>query len=187
MASRWLEERIALVGTRFRAGLEGLDAGDFDVHPVAGKWSLGEYVHHITEVDLGWTGIGYEAIGADESLGRPYRNGWSEAALAKSRTGIAAALDVFDENHAEVAAVLAQLPEEALEKVRPGVSWLKDAQLTFQINDNLNWGLVMHVDYSLRHMHRLRLAIGKPLAWMETVPLMHPAGSGRGKDGGDVD
>lgn len=187
MASRWLEERIALVGTRFRAGLAGLDAGDFDVHPIAGKWSLGEYVHHITEVDLGWTGMGYEAIGADVSLGRPYQKGWDDAALAKSRTSIAAALDVFDENHMAVAAFLAQLPEQALEAVRPGVSWLKDAGLTFQISDNWNWGLVMHVDFSLRHMHRLRQAIGKPLAWMETVPLLHPQGSGRGKNGGDVD
>ncbi len=187
MSTRWLEERIASVGQRFRAGVEGLSDADFDAHPIAGKWSLGEYVHHITEVDLGWTDLFYQAIAPDESIARPYVKDWNAAAIARSKASIAAALDVFDQNHRDVGALLATLPDAALVLLRPGVSWLKTNNIQFQINDNCNWGLVMHVDHSLRCMHKHRVALEKPLAWMENVPLQHPPASGRARDGGDVD
>lgn len=187
MAQRWLEERIEKVPARLRASVVGLSDEHLDAHPFAGKWSLREYVHHIVEVDLGWSDMLYEAVAPDASIGRAYDAEWNKAALARSKASIAAALDVFDQNHCELLQFLAPLPDEAFEKMRPPVKWMKTHNLQFQINDNGNWGLVMHVDHSLQFMHRLREKVGKPLDWMATIRRMHPPGSKRGKDGSDFD
>ena len=161
-----LIERLQAVGPRVRAAIEGLAPAELDLRPIDGKWSTRECLEHIVLVDLGWTDILYEAVCPHHPEVKQHVKGWSDAAQKQVKQSIEDAFDVLDRNHAEVIAFLQQLPEACFDKEYPPVQWLVYTKAPFVIKDGVNWGLNLHVDHHLAHVHDKRVALGKPLAWM---------------------
>ena len=155
---------------RLEAALAGLSDAELDGVPIPGKWSVRQCVTHIVQADLGWTDIFLDAVLPHHpELGKTRQPDWRIPLEKRLLTTIPQAVAVLHENHQQVIAVLEQLDEARFDYEYPPVQWLVDAKIPFVIKESINWGLSVHVDHHLIHLHDKRLALGKPLAWMADI------------------
>ena len=151
-----------------RESLLGLDVADLDATPFPGKWSYREFVNHIVSADLGWTDILYRSVRPLRPQHGNYDAAWKVDFESRLQGGdVQDVINVMTENHAAMAAWIAQLSEADMLEPFPGVLWLVDAGLQVVIADSGRWGLYLHPYYHLAFMQRHRVALGKPLPAME--------------------
>lgn len=155
--------RMHAAPDRLAAAVKGLTPAACEAHPLPGKWSVRECVEHIALVSLGWTDMCYEAIEDDYPRPRTADREWKAPLEAEARQSQQAALDVYRRHCANLAAFFGTLPPEDFTRKFKPVSWLTEP---FQISECMNWGVVIHCDWHLVTLHRLRTALGTPLAWM---------------------
>lgn len=154
---------------RVAAAVAGLSDDEIHATPIPGKWSVRECIEHIVKVDLGWTDILYEAVSPYHPELRQYVPNWHEAAKARLVKSLPDALNVLRQNHVEVMEYLEQLPEPAFVFEHRPVQWMVQAKIPFVIKESVNWGLSVHPDHHLIHIHAKRQALGKPLDWMADI------------------
>ena len=115
----------------------------------------------------------YEAIEDVHTATRSADKAWKDPLLAKAASSCTAALDVYTHQAEAVAALLETFPDGYFARKFKPVSWLTEP---FQINESVNWGLVLHCDFHLATIHKLRTAHGKPLDWMAVYLQRFPRG-----------
>ena len=158
-----LINRIRLAPERLAAALEGLTADDIDAHPIPGKWSIRECTEHIASASIGWSDMFFEAIEDFYTTPRTIDNKWRVPLENELKESIDSAVSVYRRHANNLADFLSTLPAEDFARKFKAVSWLTES---FQINESINWGVVIHCDYHLVTLHRLRTALEKPLDWM---------------------
>ncbi|HEY8668625.1 MAG TPA: DinB family protein [Tepidisphaeraceae bacterium] len=154
---------------RLRGAVDGLSDEEMAQAPVPGKWSTRRCVEHIVQANLGWTDILYEAVCPYHPDLKQHVPGWQQAPMGRITESVASALQVMRLNHAEVIAFLEHLPEDSFVFEHPPVQWLVQAGIPFVIKESVNWGLSVHVDHHLIHIHAKRVALGKGLDWMAAI------------------
>ena len=161
-----LLEMLPAVVPRLKRTIESLTPAELEQHAIPGKWSIREYVEHIVSVHIGWSDICYEAVCPFHPEIRAYRKDWAASWLAELKTGLDRCFEIYAASNAEMLAFLAKLPPESFSREYPPVQWLVKENLKFVIKESVRWGLVGHLDHSIPYMHRIRLAMGRPLPWM---------------------
>jgi hypothetical protein len=158
-----LINRIRLAPDRLAAALEGLTADDIVSHPIPGKWSIRECAEHISGVSIGWSDMFFESIEDFYTTPRTNDVKWRVPLETELKESIDSAVSVYRRHCNNLADLLSTLSAEDFTRKFKPVSWLTEP---FQINESINWGVVIHCDYHLVTLHRLRTALGKPLDWM---------------------
>lgn len=166
-----LIERLPKAVTRLEAALDGLSTAECEESPFAGKWSIHQCVEHIALVSLGWTDIFYQAIDGIYPTPCTMNPQWQAALEDDARQGMPEAVAVYRQHNTAVADFLTTLPASDFDRGFQIVSFLTEP---FQINESVNWGLVIHCDYHLATLHKLRLQLGVPLAWMGVYLERYP-------------
>jgi hypothetical protein len=155
--------RLRLAPQRLSAALEGLSADECAASFNPDEWSTRECVIHVAKVSLGWTDIFYEAIADAYPTPRAANPHWKEALEEETGESMQSGLEVYRRHNEAVASFLAAMPAEDFDRPFKVVAFLSEP---FQINESINWGLVLHCDYHLASIHNQRRMIGKPLDWM---------------------
>jgi hypothetical protein len=163
--------RLEAAPARVAAAIAGLPAEDLVAHPVAGKWSIAEQVRHIALVSVGWSEIFYSAIEDVYTTPRTSYPGWKAAREAEAEGGVEAAMDVFARQNRSVADFLRALPAGDFARPFKVVAFLTEP---FQICESVNWGLVIHADWHLASICRLRALRGTPQDWLSVYLTRYP-------------
>jgi len=163
--------RLPLAVERLEAALDGLADAELTASPFPGKWSVRETVDHIVNVSIGWTDIFFSAIDDVYQTPRSWSTHWTTPLVAELQGSLAEALALYRRHHANMARFLATLPPEDFAREFKIVAFLTEP---FQIKESVNWGLIIHCDYHLATMHKLRTALGKPLPWMQVYLERYP-------------
>jgi hypothetical protein len=166
-----LIERLPAAVDRVEAALEGLTAEQCACTPFPGKWSIRQTVEHIALVSLGWTDIFYQAIDGVYPTPRATDLAWRAPLEAQAQESLAGALAVFRAHNTHIAEFLATLPPTDFLRPFQVVAFLTEP---FLIKESINWGLVIHADYHLATVHRVRLALDLPLEWMAIYLTRYP-------------
>jgi hypothetical protein len=166
-----LAARLRLVPTRLGAALEGLSPDECESKPCADEESIRWCVAHIASAALGWSDMFYEAVEDFHDTPRASDKAWKDPLLAHAASTCDAALEVYRRQAEAVAALLETFPADDFARKFKPVAWLTEP---FQINESVNWGLVIHCDFHLSTIHKLRTALGKPLDWMTVYSQRFP-------------
>ncbi len=163
--------RLPQAVARVDAALDGLTDAEMAATPIPGKWSIDETVAHIAGASVGWTNILFQAVEDAYLTPRAWSAQWDAPLQAELRGGHAGALAVFGRNNAAVARFLATLPPSDFARGFKIVSFLTEP---YQIKESVNWGLVIHADYHLATIHRLRECLHTPLPWLQVYLDRYP-------------
>ena len=156
---------------RVQSALADLSDEECCATPIAGKWSIRQTTEHIVSASLGWTEMFYQALEDVYTTPRTTNSRWTEPLIEESHLSIPSAIAVFRRNNAAVASFLATLPAGDFARGFKPVAFLTEP---FQISESVNWGLVIHADYHLATLHKLRHTLGKPLSWMAVYLERYP-------------
>jgi len=163
--------RLLTAPDRVTASLAELTAEDMQQHLVAGKMTIAEQVEHIALVSIGWSNILFEALDGYYITPRITFPAWQEEREQRARASVTEALRAFQYQNRDIAAFLNSLPPDDFLRPFRIVAFLTEP---FQIGESVNWGLVIHADWHLAAIHRLRLLLGKPLVWMDPFLERYP-------------
>ena len=163
--------RLTLAPVRLESSIVGLTLDECRREVLPGEPSILECIEHVAIHGLDWSEQFYQAIADTYPNQRSHNSHWKERLAAEARTGLSAALGVFRKHNKSIAEFLATLPQSDFD--RP-FSPLHSTLEPFYIRDGIHWGLVLHCDYHLATIHKMRTALGKPLDWMAVYQTRYP-------------
>ncbi len=166
-----LIQRLHLAAPRLTAAVDGLSADEMTQVVVPQQKTVLQCVQHVAQAALGWTDMLYEAVEDACTTPRTGDRHWHTPLNDQCLGGLEAALWVYAQNNAVVAAFLGGLGQDAFDKPFKKVAWLSEP---FRITDGVNWGLILHCDWHLAQVHLKRTILGKGLDWMAVYMERYP-------------
>lgn len=151
-----LVDRYEAGADTLRRAAAGLTDADFAAVPVPGKWSLRQLVVHLADSDLVMADRMKRVIAEDHpSLLAFDENKWT-AELKYDAQSAADAVELLALNRKQMARVLRQLPDSALD--RWGTHSVTGRKSLRELID----GAVRHLDHHLTFLYEKRTKLGKP-------------------------
>jgi len=155
--------RLSLAADRLEAAVDGLTAEECERIVAEDEFSIRGCVEHVAEAGLGWSEIFYDAVEGVYETPKSRDNMWKAPLSVRVVSGLAEALAVFRQQNQAIAEFLSALPDTDFDRDFRIVGFLTEP---FQIKESVNWGLVIHCDYHLATIYKLRTLLGTPLPWM---------------------
>jgi hypothetical protein len=158
-----LIRRLTSAPERLEAAVAGLSLSDCERAVCSDERPIRDCVEHIAVYGLDWSEMFYQAISDTYPTPRSNTRHWKERLSAEAQTSMLAALWVYRRHNKSIAEFLSDMPVCAFDHPFAPDETGNDP---FVIKDSLYWGLVEHCDYHLATLHKMRVALGKPLGWM---------------------
>jgi hypothetical protein len=158
-----LIRRLTHAPERLESAVAGLSLAECERAICVDEQPIRSCVEHVAVYSLDWSELLYRSVSHIYPTHRSANSHWKDRLTSEAMTGMSAALGVFRKHNRSVAEFLATLPASDFE--RPFTAKDLDGD-PFLVKDSIHWGLVEHCDYHLATIHKMRIALGKPLDWM---------------------
>jgi len=166
-----LIRRLTNAPERLESAIAGLSLAECERAICADEQPIRSCVEHVAIYGLDWSELFYRSVSDIYPTQRSHNSHWKDRLTAEALTGLRPALGVYRKHNKSIAEFLATLPASDFE--RPFATTDTEAD-PFLVKDNLHWGLVEHCDYHLATIHKMRVALGKPLDWMAVYLERYP-------------